>query len=177
MWILALFCFSSSELLDDQSKPYHDSWIKLPSLVLLVLVAANGVGLLNSSTIYGIWLHYGGQCFPSLANISACNWLGKYTNGEISTFQKEDPDLLILHKWLDHGLKPDRDAAASLSPAVRRYWPNYMLSYSSLVVWSQLWLYVWMVYCSYLFYLGSAHYLFLAWSLSIDIQYFCKIHS
>ena len=36
-------------------------------------------------------------------NTTACNWLGKYTNGEISTFQKEDPDLLILHKWLDHG--------------------------------------------------------------------------
>lgn len=23
-------------------------------------------------------------------NTTACNWLGKYTNGEISTFQKED---------------------------------------------------------------------------------------
>ena len=50
-------------------------------------------------------------------NTTARNWLGKYTNGKIATFQKEDPDLLILHKWLDHGHKPDRDAAASLSPA------------------------------------------------------------
>ena len=58
-------------------------------------------------------------------NTTACNWLGKYTNDEISTFQKEDPDLLILQKWLDHGHKPDRDAAASLSPAVRRYWLNW----------------------------------------------------
>ena len=58
-------------------------------------------------------------------NTTACNWLGKYTNSEISTIQKEDPDLLILHKWLDHGHKPYRDAAASLSPAVRRYWLNW----------------------------------------------------
>ena len=52
-------------------------------------------------------------------NTTACNWLGNYTNGEISTFQKEDPHDLILYKRLDHGHKADRDVVASLSPAVR----------------------------------------------------------
>ncbi|VDI27017.1 Hypothetical predicted protein, partial [Mytilus galloprovincialis] len=52
-------------------------------------------------------------------------WLAKYTNQEMSVFQKEDENLKILHQWMSSGSIPDRDKAASLNPAVRRYWLNW----------------------------------------------------
>ena len=39
--------------------------------------------------------------------------------------QREDPDLKFIHLWFDENNKPDRDTAASMSPAVRKYWLNY----------------------------------------------------
>ncbi|CAG2254323.1 unnamed protein product [Mytilus edulis] len=53
------------------------------------------------------------------------SWLTKYTEKEMSTFQKEDPDYSFLHKWMDAGETPDRDKCASFSPAVRHYWLNW----------------------------------------------------
>ncbi|VDI74768.1 Hypothetical predicted protein [Mytilus galloprovincialis] len=54
------------------------------------------------------------------------SWLTKYTEKEMSTFQKEDPDYSFLHKWMNAGeTPPDRDKCASFSPAVRHYWLNW----------------------------------------------------
>ncbi|VDI32870.1 Hypothetical predicted protein [Mytilus galloprovincialis] len=55
------------------------------------------------------------------------SWLTKYTEKEMSTFQKEDPDYSFLHKWMNAGETPtpDRDKCASFSPAVRHYWLNW----------------------------------------------------
>ncbi|VDI57296.1 Hypothetical predicted protein [Mytilus galloprovincialis] len=36
------------------------------------------------------------------------SWLTKYTEKEMSTFQKEDPDYSFLHKWMDAEETPDR---------------------------------------------------------------------
>lgn len=53
------------------------------------------------------------------------NWLSKYNNAEVSTFQLEDTDVGILHKWYDTGTIPDRDEVSGMNPAVRRYWLNW----------------------------------------------------
>ncbi|VDI16906.1 Hypothetical predicted protein [Mytilus galloprovincialis] len=57
-------------------------------------------------------------------------WLAKYTNQEMTVFQKEDKNIKVLHQWMSSGSIPDRDKAASLNPAVRRYrlnWQNVVL--------------------------------------------------
>ncbi|VDI39053.1 Hypothetical predicted protein, partial [Mytilus galloprovincialis] len=46
------------------------------------------------------------------------SWLIKYTEKEMSTFQKEDPDYSFLHIWMNAGETPDRDKCASFSPAI-----------------------------------------------------------
>ena len=52
-------------------------------------------------------------------------WLPGYTALDLSKMQREDPDLKFIHLWFDENNKPDRDTAASMSPAVRKYWLNY----------------------------------------------------
>ncbi|CAG2247042.1 Transposon Ty3-I Gag-Pol polyprotein,Transposon Ty3-G Gag-Pol polyprotein,Retrovirus-related Pol polyprotein from transposon 297 [Mytilus edulis] len=69
---------------------------------------------------------------PMIRNITqssdgnCSSWLTKYTEKEMSTFQKEDPDYSFLHKWMDAEETPDRDKCASFSPAVRHYWLNWI---------------------------------------------------
>ncbi|CAC5408150.1 unnamed protein product [Mytilus coruscus] len=52
-------------------------------------------------------------------------WLAKYTNQEMAVFQKEDENIKVLHQWINSGSIPHRDKAASLNPAVHRYWLNW----------------------------------------------------
>ena len=52
-------------------------------------------------------------------------WFQKYTPDTLEKFQREDSDLGLLHIWHDMKQKPDRDEAASLKPALRKYWLNW----------------------------------------------------
>ena len=47
------------------------------------------------------------------------SWFPGYTPDELSRKQREDPNLSALHEWIDNGSKPDREEAASYSPATR----------------------------------------------------------
>ena len=53
------------------------------------------------------------------------NWMDSYTTQELQNFQRQDPDLTILHDWLDEGIKPSRDAVAGYSPDIRHLWNEF----------------------------------------------------
>ena len=53
------------------------------------------------------------------------NWFQRYTPNTLEKFRREDSDLGLLHIWHDMKQKPDRDEAASLKPALRKYWLNW----------------------------------------------------
>ena len=46
-------------------------------------------------------------------------WYRGFSLQEIAEAQKKDSDLKLLRAWLEKGDKPDRDQAASFSPAAR----------------------------------------------------------
>ena len=50
------------------------------------------------------------------------NWVVGYTATELAAIQRQDPDLIIVHEWLDCQEKPVRDLVASYSPDVRKMW-------------------------------------------------------
>ena len=52
------------------------------------------------------------------------SWIPGYDAAQLRVAQLEDADLRQVHRWMDLGLRPSRDKAASLSPAVRSYWLN-----------------------------------------------------
>jgi hypothetical protein len=47
-------------------------------------------------------------------------YLPCYDPKDIEEFQRQDPDLYYLQKWMDQGELPEREKIASLSPAIRR---------------------------------------------------------
>ena len=47
------------------------------------------------------------------------SWFPGYSPAELSRKQRDDPNLSPLHEWIDNGSKPDREEAASYSPATR----------------------------------------------------------
>ena len=53
------------------------------------------------------------------------NWLQGYTTSDLIKFQREDKDIGMLHIWKENNTKPDRDEAAGLKPALRKYWLNW----------------------------------------------------
>ena len=53
------------------------------------------------------------------------NWFRNYSPEVLARFQKEDKDLGMLHIWISENSKPNRDEAASLKPALRKYWLNW----------------------------------------------------
>ena len=60
-----------------------------------------------------------GQTQPS---VPTSNWVEPYSCTELSQAQRQDPDLVIIHDWLDENKKPSRDFVASYSPTVRNLW-------------------------------------------------------
>ena len=54
--------------------------------------------------------------------IPVSNWVISYSAPELMQLQREDPDLVILHDWLDTNAKPNRDQVAGYSPDVRHLW-------------------------------------------------------
>ena len=52
------------------------------------------------------------------------SFLPCYTNTDLEAMQREDEELQILHQWIDERQLPDRETAASYSPALRKYWLN-----------------------------------------------------
>ena len=66
---------------------------------------------------------------PSLgcvdSGVTTGNWAGGFTTELLRNSQLEDPDLSLLHDWLNKGQKPRREFAASLSPAACGYWLNF----------------------------------------------------
>ena len=59
------------------------------------------------------------------ANAGTDCWFWAYTPKQLEQFQREDQDLALLHIWADDNARPSRDEAASLKPALRRYWINW----------------------------------------------------
>ena len=53
------------------------------------------------------------------------NWMNSYTTQELQSFQRQDPDLAILHDWLDEGIKPSRDAVTGYNPDIRHLWIEF----------------------------------------------------
>ena len=70
-------------------------------------------------------------------------WLPSYTALDLSKMQREDPDLMFIHLLFDEDNKPDRDTAASMSPAVRKY--ELMLSTTLDICWAHRTIY-WSTY-------------------------------
>ena len=52
------------------------------------------------------------------------NWFQGYSNKELENLQREDPDLVIIHSWLDENKFPSREEVACFSPAIRKCWLN-----------------------------------------------------
>ena len=50
------------------------------------------------------------------------NWVAPYSPKELVAFQRQDPDLVLVHDWLDRQMRPDRDTVACHSPNVRHLW-------------------------------------------------------
>ena len=53
------------------------------------------------------------------------NWLDGYDSIQISQLQKDDVYLRTLHTWFENGGPPNREEAASHSPAIRHFWLNW----------------------------------------------------
>ena len=53
------------------------------------------------------------------------NWLSNHSIRELEQLQREDPDLGILHAWLDEGLKPEVNQVSKHGPAVRFYFLHF----------------------------------------------------
>lgn len=63
----------------------------------------------------------GSASHPNVDN----SWVDGYTQEALQLLQREDSDLKPIFEWLAQGSKPDRDVAASYSPATRSYWLNF----------------------------------------------------
>ncbi len=55
------------------------------------------------------------------------SWIDGYDSQSLAKLQREDSDIKPLHDWLDQGTRPNREEAASLSPATRLYWLSFAL--------------------------------------------------
>ena len=53
---------------------------------------------------------------------STVNWLQPLNCQQLTSAQKDDPVLSILHNWKESGVLPTREQVTMESPAVRKYW-------------------------------------------------------
>ena len=57
---------------------------------------------------------------------SGGNWSSNHLIRELEQLQHEDPDLGILHAWLDEGLKPEVNQVSKHGPAMRFYFLHFV---------------------------------------------------
>ena len=62
---------------------------------------------------------------PDLPRPNAPVYLPTYSTKDIGTLQREDPDLGLLHEWVDKNQLPTREEVNAMSPAVRKFWSNW----------------------------------------------------
>ena len=70
-----------------------------------------------------------GQTKENVSNrrVTSTTWIKNYLPCEFAKLQRSDAVLGKLHRWMDSGGRPVRNAAAAFSPEVRRYWLNWEL--------------------------------------------------
>ena len=62
---------------------------------------------------------------PGQLRPNAPVYLPTYSTKDIGVLQREDPDLGLLHEWIDQDQLPNRDQVNAMSPAVRKFWLNW----------------------------------------------------
>ena len=59
--------------------------------------------------------------------LAGASWVEGLTSEDLREAQLEDPELQVLHQWLEMRQKPPREKAASLSSSLRTHWLNFEL--------------------------------------------------
>ena len=59
--------------------------------------------------------------------LAGASWVEGLTSEDLRKAQLEDPELQVLHQWLEMRQKPPREKAASLSSSLRTHWLNFEL--------------------------------------------------
>ena len=109
----------------------HNSWAKFEDEINDIIPLSRGGEVLQSmkNTVSCLRMTTRGnksnEHSPSNNTVYQDTWFQRYSPSELEKFQREDSDLGLLHIWYDIKKIPDRDKAASLKPALRRYWLNW----------------------------------------------------